>query len=101
MDYNGINKKFVSQQELYFDYLQPNFMKLKELYDQLLLSFANSIKLMTDISDLYDNIRMSTRNVNSLLIEEHKSPILEDTLEKVSDLHKHWTLALKTQAKLM
>lgn len=101
LDYNAINKKFVSQQELYFDYLQPNFMKLKELYDQLLLSFANSIKLMTDISDLYDNIRASTRNVNSLLIEEHKSPFLEDTLERVSDLHKHWTLSLKTQAKLM
>jgi hypothetical protein len=44
-------------------------MKLKELYDQLLLSFANSIKLMTDISELYDNIRTSTRNVNSLLLE--------------------------------
>ena len=76
LDYNAINKKFVSQQELYFDYLQPNFMKLKELYDQLLMSFANSIKLMTDISDIYDNIRASTRNVNSLLIEEHKSPFL-------------------------
>ena len=91
----------MSQQELYFDYLQPNLMRLKELYDQLLLSFANSVKLMTDISDLYDSIRASTRNVNALLVEQHRSPFLEEAVERVSDLHKHWALSLKTQAKLM
>lgn len=101
LEFNAINKKFVSQQELYFDYLQPNLMRLKELYDQLLLSLANTVRIMGDISDLYDNIRASTRNVNALLLEQHRSPQLEETLERVSDLHKHWALSLKTQAKLM
>jgi hypothetical protein len=56
---------------------------------------------MGDISDLYDNIRASTRNVNALLLEQHRSPQLEEALERVSDLHKHWALSMKTQAKLM
>jgi DNA-binding transcriptional regulator GbsR (MarR family) len=56
---------------------------------------------MTDISELYDIIRTSTRNVNSLLLEQHKSSFMEDSLERISDLHKHWALSLKTQAKLM
>lgn len=56
---------------------------------------------MGDISDLYDNIRASTRNVNNLLLEQHRSSFLEESLERVSDLHKHWALSMKTQAKLM
>lgn len=80
MELNAINKKFISQQELYLDYLQPNLMRLKELYDQLLLSFANNVRIMGEISDLYDNIRASTRNVNALLLEQHRSPFLEESL---------------------
>ncbi len=68
LEMNAINRKFVSQQELYLDYLQPNLMRLKELYDQLLLSFANNVRIMGEISDLYDNVRASTRNVNALLL---------------------------------
>ena len=48
-------------------------MKLKELYDQLLISFASNIKIMGEISDLYDSIRTSTKNVNNSLPEEFRN----------------------------
>lgn len=80
LEFSSLNKKYVSQQELYMDYLQPNLGKMKELYDQLLLSFANSIKILGDISELYDSIRASTRNVNNLLAEPLKSCQVEDSL---------------------
>lgn len=73
VELNASGKKILSQQELYLDYLQPKFMRLKELYDQLLLSTANSVRIMGDISELYDSLRASTRNVNAMFPETHRS----------------------------
>lgn len=54
------------------------------MYDQLLLSFANTVKVIHDISDTYDNMRFSISNVNNLFPEQYKSTFLEGTLEKIS-----------------
>ena len=74
---------------------------MKELYDQLTVSISNSVRIIHEISDLYDNLRDSTKNINTLLNENLKSCHLETTFDKISDLHKHWALSMKTQAKVL
>jgi len=74
---------------------------LKELYDHLSTSLANSVRILSEISDLYDNLRDSTKNVNNLMQEPLKSVPLENSFDKISDLHKHWALSMKTQAKII
>ena len=71
------------------------------MYDHLTSSLANSVRIVGEISDLYDNLRDSTKNVNNLMQEPLKSVQLENTFDKISDLHKHWGLSMKTQAKII
>ena len=92
-------RKFIAQQQLYFDYLQPNLIKLKELYDHLLLSFANTVRLLTEISTLCDNIRDGTRNLNALLPQDQRSLKFEDALARIAELHRDWASGIKTQAR--
>ena len=74
---------------------------MKELYDQLINSLANNVKIINEITDFYDNLRDSTKNVNQLLPTQLKTTQLEVAFDKISDLHKHWALSIKTQAKVL
>jgi hypothetical protein len=56
---------------------------------------------MQQISTLYDNLRDSTHNVNYSLPENRRALSLETALDKISDLHKHWALSIKTQAQVV
>lgn len=75
--------------------------KLKELYDQLSTSVLNSVRIIGEITNLYDNLRDSTKNVNNLLQESMKSNGLEETFNRISDIHKQWATSMKTQAKIV
>jgi len=75
--------------------------KLKELYDQLSISVLNTVRIIGEITNLYDNLRDSTKNVNNLLQESLKSNPLEETFDKVSDIHKQWSNSMKSQAKIL
>lgn len=99
--YSAQNKKFISQQQLYFDYMEPNMNKLKQLYDQLSVSVLNTVKIIGEITNLYDNLRDSTKNVNNLLQESLNTNGLEETFNRISEIHKQWASSMKTQAKIL
>ena len=50
LDTSMANRKYINQQQLYIDYVENSFGKLKTLYDQLTVYYQNTSKIISEIA---------------------------------------------------
>ena len=56
---------------------------------------------MNGITEIYDNMQQNFKIVNNTFSENYQCHNIEKTFEKISEMHKNWSLSLKTQSKLI
>lgn len=95
------NRKYSSQQFCFYDFIDPSLAKLKNLYDQLMINFANSAKILQEIVDVYDSLKENTCIVNNLFSPEDQTPALEATFEAISEMHKQWVSCMRSQNRII
>ena len=64
MNTNMASRKYMNQQQLYVDYVENSFNKLKAFYDQLMIYYQNTAKIISDIAEVYEQLRETTKTVN-------------------------------------
>lgn len=54
----------MNQQQLYIDFVENSFNKLKVLYDQLTTYYQNTSKIIDEIATVFDQMKETTKIVN-------------------------------------
>lgn len=54
----------MNQQQLYVDFVENSFSKLKALYDQLSGYYQSTAKVIDEIATVYDQLKETTKIVN-------------------------------------
>lgn len=64
MNTNTATRKYMNQQQLYIDYVENSFTKLRALYDQLTAYYQNTAKIIDEIATVFDQLKETTKIVN-------------------------------------
>lgn len=54
----------MNQQQLYVDFVENSFSKLRALYDQLTSYYQNTAKIIDEIATVFDQLKETTKIVN-------------------------------------
>lgn len=64
LDSNTATRKYMNQQQLYVDFVENSFTKLRALYDQLTSYYQNTAKIIDEIATVFDQLKETTKIVN-------------------------------------
>lgn len=99
LDTNTATRKYMNQQQLYVDFLDNSFGKLKALYDQLTAYYQNTAKIIDQIATVFDQLKETTKIVNENFNEDLRFKTFEPMLSEVTYIHRQLSEAMQRQSK--